>query len=216
MLEKKQYVLTVEGETEQWYFLWLRDKINKVETRKFNMAITIKVQQSPRSYYKGVIAKSVPEVIHICDIESADAYDIKKFEDILKQMKEAKKHKNIKYELGYNNFTFELWMILHKRDCFRLFDDRKQYLVPIQQCFKEKFDNLECYKQEAAFKRCLDKLTLEDVKAAIKRADTLMQNNVRNGKKLTKYSGYSYYRENPSLSIHEVVKRMLSECGVMS
>lgn len=43
-----------------------------------------------------------------------------------------------------------------------------------------------------------------------------MQNNVRNGKKLTKYSGYSYYRENPSLSIHEVVKRMLSECGVMS
>lgn len=52
MLEKKQYVLTVEGETEQWYFLWLRDQINKVETRKFNMAITIKVQQSPRSYYK--------------------------------------------------------------------------------------------------------------------------------------------------------------------
>ena len=68
MLEKKQYVLTVEGETEQWYFLWLRDQVNKVETRKFNMAITIKVQQSPRSYYKGVIAKSVPEVIHICDI----------------------------------------------------------------------------------------------------------------------------------------------------
>lgn len=30
MLEKKQYVLTVEGETEQWYFLWLRDQINKV------------------------------------------------------------------------------------------------------------------------------------------------------------------------------------------
>ena len=28
MLETKKYVLTVEGETEQWYFIWLRDQIN--------------------------------------------------------------------------------------------------------------------------------------------------------------------------------------------
>ena len=28
MLETKKYVLTVEGETEQWYFLWLKDQIN--------------------------------------------------------------------------------------------------------------------------------------------------------------------------------------------
>lgn len=36
MLETKKYVLTVEGETEQWYFLWLRDQINKIESRKYN------------------------------------------------------------------------------------------------------------------------------------------------------------------------------------
>ena len=35
MLETKKYVLTVEGETEQWYFIWLRDQINGFEGRKY-------------------------------------------------------------------------------------------------------------------------------------------------------------------------------------
>ena len=39
MLETKKYILTVEGETEQWYFLWLRDQINKVESQTYNASI---------------------------------------------------------------------------------------------------------------------------------------------------------------------------------
>lgn len=130
-------------------------------------------------------------------------------------MKEAKQQKNIKYQLGYSNFTFELWIILHKKDCFGPFYNRKQYLVPIQQCFNEKFEDLEHYKQENTFKRCLEKLTLNDVKSAIKRADKLSQQNISDHKKIVKHSGYSYYRENPALSINEVVKRILTECGIM-
>lgn len=57
MLETKKYVLTVEGETEQWYFNWLKDQINHCEDRKYNVAIIAKVQQSPRSFYKGVNSK---------------------------------------------------------------------------------------------------------------------------------------------------------------
>lgn len=115
MLETKKYVLTVEGETEQWYFLWLRDQINTIESRKYNVSIVPKVQQSPRRFYKGTNSKITPEVIHICDIESTDKSHIDKFEGILKEMSEAKKQKNIKYHLGYSNFTFELWIILHKK-----------------------------------------------------------------------------------------------------
>ncbi len=47
MLETKKYTLTVEGETEKWYFLWLNDQINKNEHRTYNAAIIPKVQQSP-------------------------------------------------------------------------------------------------------------------------------------------------------------------------
>jgi len=51
MLENKKYVLTVEGETEQWYFLWLRDQINSYEGRTYNAAIDPKVKKSPKSFY---------------------------------------------------------------------------------------------------------------------------------------------------------------------
>lgn len=215
MLETKKYVLTIEGETEQRYFLWLKDQINNCADRTYNVSIVPKVQQSPRSFYKGTNAKVTPEVIHICDVESTDDVHIEKFENILKEMKEAKTQKNIKYQLGYSNFTFELWMILHKKDCFGPFSNRKQYLTPIQQVFGEKFEDLDHYKREADFKRCLGKLTLNDVKEAIRRAEKLAAQNVADHKKLIKFSGYSYYRENPALSIDEAVKRILVECGIM-
>jgi hypothetical protein len=35
-------------------------------------------------------------------------------------MKEAKTQKKITYYLGYSNFTFELWMVLHKRNVSNL------------------------------------------------------------------------------------------------
>lgn len=215
MLETKKYVLTVEGETEMWYFLWLKDQINQCEDRKYNVSIVPKVQQSPRSFYKGTNAKVTPEIMHICDVESTDKYHLDKFENILKEMKEAKREKNIQYHLGYSNFTFELWLILHKKDCFKEFVDRKQYLIPIQQCFGEKFEDLNHYKHESTFKRCLKKLTLNDVKDVAKRADTLTEQNIKNKKKMVKHREYDYYRDNPSLSIHEVVRRILEECGVM-
>ena len=44
MLETKKYTLTVEGETEKWYFLWLRDQINKYEGRMYNVSIVPKVK----------------------------------------------------------------------------------------------------------------------------------------------------------------------------
>ncbi len=137
-----------------------------------------------------------------------------KFKIVLKEMAEAKKQKNIKYHLGYSNFTFELWIILHRKDCFGPFTDRKQYLSSIQQCFHEKFEDLDHYKNEAAFKRCLSKLTLDDVRSALRRAEKITKNNIEN-KKLIKISGYSYYYENPALSINEVVKKILMECGII-
>ena len=68
--ETKKYVFTVEGETEQWYLYWLRDQINKCENRQYNAAIGVKVQQSPKKFYKTVNAKATPEAFHICDVES--------------------------------------------------------------------------------------------------------------------------------------------------
>ena len=211
----KKYVFTVEGETEQWYFQWLRDQINKCEHRVFDVAIEVKVQQSPRKFYKSAKAKATPEVFHICDVESNEPVHVDKFHSILSEMKEANEQKNITYSLGYSNFSFELWMVLHKRSCNGVLSHRRQYLEYINRAFGERFENLDQYKHEADFKRCLGKLTLDDVKEAVKRADVITENNQTDGKTLLEYKGYEYFRDNPALSIHEAVKRILVECGII-
>ena len=214
-LYTRKYTVTVEGETEQWYFDWLGKQINACETRTNNVSIDAKVQQSPKKFYKGANAKTTPQAIHICDVESNEQVHVDKFQNILTEMKEAKDQKRITYILGYSNFTFELWMVLHKRNCNGSLTHRRQYLDPICQAFDEKFEDLDHYKQEDAFERCLKKLTLDDVKSAIKRADAITAIKEKDGKPLIRYRGYAYYRDNPALSIHEVVKTILTECGVL-
>lgn len=213
-LYTKKFVFTVEGETEQWYLEWLRDQINKCESRQYNVAIEAKVQQSPKKFYKSANAKATPEVFHICDVESGDAVHVEKFQNILSEMKEAKTQKKITYRLGYSNFTFELWMVLHKRNCNGILSHRRQYLEHINKAFGEAFENLDQYKHEDEFKRCLGKLSLDDVREAIKRADVITENNRRDEKTLLQYKGYTYYRDNPALSIHEAVRLVLTECGI--
>ena len=180
----------------------------------------VKVQQSPEKFYKSVNAKTIPNVkstpyvFHICDVESNEDYHVKKFKNVLSEMKEAYEQKKIKYYLGYSNFTFELWMIFHKRDCNGCLNHRRQYLDPINKAFEENFETLDQYKHEDNFKRCLSKISIDEVIDAIKRSAVITHANEQDKKVLVKYKGYSYYRDNPSLSIHEVVSMILKECGI--
>jgi len=211
----RKYTFTVEGETEQWYLLWLRDQINACSKRKADVSVVVKVQQSPKKYAKSVITKATPSITHICDVESNDPVHVEKLQRILSEMKEAKDLKNINYELGYSNFTFELWMVLHKKTFNSPLAHRTQYLEPINQAFGERFEDLDHYKREDNFKRCLSKLTLDDVKSAISRAEIITDSNKTDGKTIIRYKGFSYYRDNPALSIHEAVHKMMIDCGLM-
>ena len=105
-------------------------------------------------------------------------------------------------------------MVLHKRDCNGPLSHKKQYLGPICQAFGEKFEDLDHYKQEDAFQRCLKKLTINDVRAAIHRADVITAQNEKDQNKLIRFKGYAYYPEDPSLSVYEAVQMILTECGL--
>ena len=85
-LETKKYIFTVEGETERWYLLWLRDQINACASRTYNVSIDPRVQQSPKKFFKGVAAKTTPAVTHICDVESNEPVHVEKFRNILSGM----------------------------------------------------------------------------------------------------------------------------------
>ncbi|MDL2264683.1 RloB domain-containing protein [Synergistaceae bacterium OttesenSCG-928-I11] len=141
---------------------------------------------------------------------------VERFERALARMKEAARLKTVKYALGYSNLTFELWIVLHKSDCFAPLTHRGQYLPHINKAFGEKFEDLDHYKREADFKRILGKLTLDDVRDAVKRSASLMAQKCANNCTEQNCKGYKFYTENPSLSVGQVVQKILVECGLLN
>ena len=214
--ETRKYYFSVEGETEKWYLDWLQKTINAISESKYNVKLDAKIQKDPLARVKGMTLLEQTEITHVFDRESEDSIHTKQFQETLDRMSDAEQlGKDINYKLGYSNFTFELWIILHKADCNGTKTNRKQYLSDLNKAYGEKFEDLNEYKRENDFKRILKKITIEDVISAVRRAETIMKRNEESGYRLQQYKGFSFYKENPSLSVWEIVREILSECGII-
>ena len=216
MKEKRKYYFSVEGETEKLYLKRLQSIINNTLESQYNVDLYSKIEKDPCSYVKQLSIINKTKVTHIIDKESEIPSHKEEFKKNLDRMKEAEKLKKIEYQLAYSNFTFELWIILHKIDFNTPLNHRSQYFLFINRAYEEQFNNLDDYKRENNFKQVLKKLTIDDVKEAIKRAKDIMNKNKENGHILENYKGYKFYKENPSLSIWEIIEKMLYECGLLS
>ena len=80
---------------------------------------------------------------------------------------------------------------------------------------KQFIENMDEFKHEANFKKCLKQLTIENVIEAVNRAKEIMERNKQNGYTLHQYKGYSYYKENPSIMVWQIVEKILKDCGLI-
>lgn len=219
MVERKHtnvYYFSVEGETEKWYLEHLQSLINSSEKAEYSVRFIVKIKKDPREMVKALAFTDEITINHICDIESNSDEHTKLFRATLDNMKSAcSMGKNVRYELGYSNFAFDLWIALHKRECKAPLSDRSQYLKILNSGFTKRFISMDKYKEENNFKRCLEKITLDDVITAIKRAEVIMSNNKLTGYKFIKYGEFTYYTENPSLSVHEIIADILKQCKLI-
>ncbi|MCD7766925.1 MAG: RloB family protein [Lachnospiraceae bacterium] len=211
----KKYYFTVEGETEKWYLDWLKDRINECDEAVYKVSFDAQIQKNPLKRAKSLAVTGKTEIWHLSDYESDAPIHVKQFTETMDNMKAASRlGKQISYKFGYTNLTFDLWIILHRTDCNGAQAHRKNYLEPLNRAYDEKFESMDEYKHEDNFKRCLGKLSLDNVRTAIVRADAIMKRNLDNGYQLCEYKGYKYYKENPSLAIHEIVGKILEDCGL--
>ena len=198
------------------FFLDLQDAINNTEEAFCKVSIDCPVRKNPLKHAKSLTVTRKIEIYHFFDYESDEPIHVKGFQEALDNMKKAEKiGKQIKYKSGYSNFTFDLWIILHMTNCNASFSHRKQYVTPINRAFGEKFQNMDEFKEENNFKRCLNKMDLSNVIAAIDRAKKIMQRNQENGYTLHQYKGYQYYKENPSLAAWEAIEKVLKDCELI-
>ena len=150
--ENRKYFFTVEGETEKWYFEWLQRTINLTPTALYTVKLDCPIQKDPLKRAKGLITLDKIYMTHIMDRESEEEIHIRQFETALDRMKSAEKIvKSVKYNLGYSNFAFELWIVLHKADCNGSLTYRHQYLPLLNRTYSERFENLDQYKHEDNF-----------------------------------------------------------------
>ena len=211
-----KYYFSVEGETEQWYLEWLQDLINNTEESVCKVSIDCPVKKNPLKHAKSLNVTRKIEIYHFFDYESDEPIHVQGFQDTMDNMKKAEQlGKQIKYKSGYSNFTFDLWILLRIADSNASYAHRKQYITPINRAFGERFENMDEYKHEDNFKRCLSKMNLANVIGAIKRARNIMLRNQENGYALLQYKGYRYYKENPSLSAWEAIEKILSDCELL-
>ena len=139
----KKYYFSVEGETEQWYLKWLQDTINNTEQAVYRVSIDCPVRKDPVKHAKCLNVTQKVEVYHFFDYESDEQTHVNAFMSAMDNMKKAEKiGKQITYKSGYSNFTFDLWIVLHMADSNASYAHRKQYLVPINCAFGEKFASM--------------------------------------------------------------------------
>ena len=139
--------MSAEGETEKWYFEHLTKLVNESSDSIYKLKMKPKVKKSPKSFTKTFPALyGKINAFHICDYESNEDLHVRQFQDILTELKVSNKMKKVNYKLGYSNFSFELWMILHKKQQKGALPHRKNYLNSINDAYDENFQFLADYK----------------------------------------------------------------------
>jgi len=130
------FYFSVEGQTERQYLQWLQKTINADSSAQCKVKLEAKVEKNPVSYVKQLTSLERTTVTHVFDYESNDAEHQLQFRNTLDQMRKASQlGKSVKYKLGYSNYTFELWIILHKSNCNTPLSHRRQYLQAINRAY---------------------------------------------------------------------------------
>ncbi len=212
----KKYYFSVEGETESWYLKWLETEINKTEMAVFKVSFDYRVEKNPYKRAKSMVITGKTEVWHLSDYESDEPIHTEQFKNVIDNMKKSELlGKQITYKFGYSNLTFDLWIIIHMINCNGFISHRRNYITFINRAYNEHFESMNEYKHKANFKRCLSKLKLNNVVAAVDRAKEIMRKNSDSGYVLQQYKGYEYYKENPSLMIWEIIEKILKDCKII-
>lgn len=208
----EKYYFSVEGQTEEIYLKHLENLINNDQSAKKRVSFVIKICK-PLSFVKWVSVLDPVEVTHIHDYESGSDEHQKEFFSIFSEMKDINEGgtKVSRFNCGHTNFCFELWILLHKEQLNGTKNHRSDYLVDINRLFQTSYSGLSEYKNRDNFKRILNQINIEDVKDAVTRSHRIDQTNQRDGNRKLEYKGFEYYKENPSLKIHEAIKKILDD-----
>lgn len=108
-------------------------------------------------------------VLLILDIDNSNNNNSKKHEKIKRIIKEYK------IQVFYNNYSFETWLINHKKCFGKPIIASKEYDLDFQRCFKVK--SWSKNKDERNRKKVMGQITKNNIKKASKNIKTISENH---------------------------------------
>ena len=191
---RKNYLCVVEGQQEKMYLEHLC-KLLGPSSINFNTVIK-KPSHLKRSYI---------EYDSVCIFD----YDFNKteFENNLSTCIELdKKNKQRNIYHAYSSACFDLWLILHKKYFDKPVNTSQEYVDEVRNTFD--LSKEADIKSKNVIEKILEKITITDVKDAIKRAKRICDRKLSGD---TIHIGeYSYY-PNPYFSIHKFIEIVLNQ-----
>ena len=203
MTERRYYYLSLEGMSELAYFERLRDLLNAAAVHPYRIELECAVEHSPKRTFKRLKMRALahgdtdPVIWHVRDVENPSENRA-----FLSALRDLKQHN---MRLCYSNYTFELWLLLHKCRMAEKLADKRNYLKYINKYFDTSYFALHEFKERGNMKKLLAKLTLNDILTAIENADSLMEEKARISTP-SEFCGFTYYTDNPATTVQELVR----------
>lgn len=204
---RKNYFCIVEGQQEKLYLDHLARLINHPPQK----VITFNTKIGKAHDLK----KSYVEYDSACLFD----YDFNKIEfernlsiciELDKKNKQKNKSDKRNVYHAYSNACFDLWLILHKKQFNRPVSLAKGYVKEVIQTFNLPYN--ADIKSEAILKQILQQISLEDVKKAIVRAESIRSNKLPCDEI---HVNDEIYYPNPDFSIHKFIEVVLKQIDTL-
>lgn len=98
---------------------------------------------------------------------------------------------------------------------FHCITNRDKYYKDINKAFKTSYNHMDEYKKEEEFRKILNSITLDDVINAVARGEKIRKNHEDNNDRKEIVNGFIYYRNNPYMTLHSIVKQILVDVGIL-
>lgn len=200
------YIIGCEGiNQERLYFLKLQQLINAIPTRKYNVLFDFAEPYggNPRCVVERAVNKSIGKS------NKAALFD---YDNMQKQYEEAIDLAfDHSIEVGYTNYCFDLWLLLHKEASPPKVSHQDDYARYIKVAYGlSASDNI---KEKKIVELILNQIELTDIKFAIKQAEILTEAHPSSAPHQTQRNHIGYY-DNPDTCVHTVIKNIFRKTGI--
>lgn len=201
------YIIAVEGKNqEKLYFERVENLINEVEKRKYD--IKFDFVEPFGGDPKCIVERAINKSIGKSNKAAVFDYDGKtsKYEEAI----DLGIENNI--DLGYSNYSFDLWLIWHKVDFNKCVISQNEYESKVKSVFG--LSPGKNIKKEKIVININSQIALKDIFNAIDRADKNQEYNKNNNTAIITAKGNKYY-SNPDTRIHEILKEILEKTCIL-